>query len=59
VANTRVANAPDAAGTTYRYRDADRRRTYMRELMRKRRALIPHAQTAGGGAGFVNAVLFL
>jgi hypothetical protein len=44
-AGANVANAPPvSAGAsvtycyTYRYRDADKRRTYMRELMCKRRA---------------------
>jgi hypothetical protein len=46
VANNRERMANGMANsTTYRYRDADKRRTYMRELMRKRRAL---------GAGLVH-----
>jgi hypothetical protein len=34
----RVKPAEAKAQTTYRYRDADERRAYQRELMRKRRA---------------------
>jgi hypothetical protein len=37
VAKTEMAKKP-MAKTTYRYRDPDKRRAYMRELMRKRYA---------------------
>ena len=37
MANTPMANK---AGKTYRYRDAEVRRAYQRELMRKRRARV-------------------
>jgi hypothetical protein len=33
-----VANAMANSATTYRYRDVAKRRTYMRDLMRRRRA---------------------
>ena len=38
VANTTVANnVANASNKTYRYRDAEKRRAYQREYMRKRR----------------------
>lgn len=38
MANADVANTEGAEATTYRYRDAEARRVYQRELMRARRA---------------------
>ena len=32
-----MANNPEHVANTYKYRDADKRRAYMREYMRKRR----------------------
>ena len=39
VVNSMANDEPDVANTsTYKYRDAEKRRAYQRELMRKRRA---------------------
>jgi hypothetical protein len=38
MANAMANAAAKARSTTYRYRDVEQRRIYMRELMRKRRA---------------------
>ena len=43
-----MANKIEPAGATYRYRDAEARRVYQRELMRKRRAGFSGGQTSGG-----------
>lgn len=46
--NHQVAGSiPASATNTYRYRDVDKRRTYMRDYMRKRRARSGTVQVGG------------